>query len=69
MAVKQELQISITPEGEVKIEVKGVKGADCTEVTKEIEEALGVVTDRQYTGEYYQQEQSTQTTVKLGDDS
>lgn len=68
MAVKQELEISITPEGEVKIEVKGVKGSSCLDVTKEIEEALGVVTDREHTSEYYQQEQEQQRKIKLGND-
>lgn len=68
MAVKQELEISITPEGEVKIEVKGVKGASCLDVTKDIEEALGVVKSRENTSEYYQQEQEQQHQIKLGGD-
>jgi len=68
MAVKQELEISITPEGEVKIEVKGVKGADCLEVTKDIEEALGVVKNREHTSEYYQQPVEEKQKIKLGDE-
>ena len=68
MAVKQELEISITPEGEVKIEVKGIKGSSCVDATKEIEEALGVVKDREHTSEFYQQEQAQESKIKLGGD-
>lgn len=68
MAVKQELEISIGPDGNVQIEVKGVKGGNCTDITKEIEEALGVVSAREYTSEYYQQEQQTGIKITLGDD-
>lgn len=66
--MKQELEITITPDGEVKIEVKGVKGSSCVDLTKDIEEALGVVTDREHTSEYYQQETDQRQKIKLGDD-
>ncbi len=65
MAVKHELNISIGPDGNIEIEVKGVKGADCLAITKELEEALGVVRTREHTSEYYQQKQSQQEQVKI----
>ena len=68
MAVKQEIEFTINPDGSVGIAVKGAKGKKCTEITKEIEEALGIVTNRTYTGDYYQQEETTQTTVSVGSD-
>ena len=68
MAVKQEIEFTINPDGSVGIAVKGAKGKKCTEITKEIEEALGIVSNRTYTGEYYQQEETTQTTVSVGSD-
>ena len=68
MAVKQEIEFTINPDGSVGIAVKGAKGRKCTEITKEIEEALGIVTNRTYTGDYYQQEETTQTTVSVGSD-
>ena len=68
MAVKQEIEFTINPDGSVGIAVKGAKGKKCTEITKEIEEALGIVSNRTYTGEYYQQEETTQTTVNVGSD-
>lgn len=68
MAVKQEIEFTINPDGSVGIAVKGAKGKKCTEITKEIEEALGIVSNRTYTGDYYQQEETTQTTVNVGGD-
>ncbi len=71
MAVKQEIEFTINPDGSVGIEVKGAKGKSCMELTREIEEALGIVSNRTYTSEYYQQEETTTTTVSVGgrDDS
>lgn len=66
MAVKQEIEFTINPDGSVGITVKGAKGKSCTELTKEIEEALGIVKNREYTSEYYQQETEIQTTVSVG---
>ncbi len=56
MADKLEIDFTIDDDGNVSFEVKGVKGKKCLEITKEIEEALGVVVNREHTGEYYQQE-------------
>lgn len=55
MAKKQELEISVDDEGNVSIKVVGCTGPECVELTKEIEAALGIVTDRKKTGEFYQQ--------------
>lgn len=48
-----ELQITISPEGKVQIEVKGVQGPGCTDLTKSIEAALGDVDKRTFKAEYY----------------
>ena len=42
-----ELTIFISPEGKVRLEVDGVRGPSCLDVTKAIEESLGSVTERQ----------------------
>lgn len=55
MVDKQELEISIDDDGNVTIKVVGVAGPDCLALTKEIEEALGIVVDRQRTSDYYQE--------------
>jgi hypothetical protein len=55
MAQRKELEISISPSGEVKVQVKCVPGQACVEETKFLEAALGnKITDRQLTSEYYQ---------------
>ena len=48
----QEITVVIDKDGQVRVEVRGVKGASCLDVTKGLEEALGgQVEDRQMTPE------------------
>ncbi len=63
MAKKQEMEITIERDGKVQIHVQGVDGTSCLELTKELEEALGVVTAQEKTGEYYKEE--TGQTVRI----
>jgi hypothetical protein len=59
MAQRKELEIEITPTGEVKVLVKCVPGQACVEETKFLEEALGgEIQSRELTSEYYQQGQT-----------
>ena len=37
----QEIDVFIEPNGQVKIEVSGVKGMNCLDLTKALEDALG----------------------------
>jgi hypothetical protein len=37
----QEIEIFIDPDGKVRIQVRGIKGTACLDITKELEEALG----------------------------
>lgn len=37
----QEIEVTIGNDGQVQIQVRGVKGTQCLELTKELEEALG----------------------------
>jgi len=53
MAGKEELEIKIGKDGEVTIEVVGGDGSSCLRVTKDLEEALGIVADRQLKTEFY----------------
>ena len=68
MAVRQEIDITITPEGEVKLTVRGAPGDQCLELTKALEEELGIVVDRQKTSEFYQAEAHVADSVKVGED-
>ena len=69
---KQDIEIVISPKGEVTFEVKGVKGGACLGETKFLEQALGgdsAVVEQQRTAEYYEQvEGSNQTWVGEGKD-
>jgi hypothetical protein len=48
----QEITVVIDKNGQVSVEVRGVKGTSCLDVTKGLEEALGgQVEDRQMTPE------------------
>lgn len=65
---KQDIEIVITPKGEVTFVVKGVKGASCLDETKFLEAALGgeaAVVDQEKTGEYYEQSEGYAQAVDL----
>jgi len=49
-----EIKVIIGADGAVKIDVHGVKGVSCTELTAELEKGLGVTTEDKHTQEYYQ---------------
>ena len=67
MAVRQEIDIQIMPDGEVKLTVRGAAGEACLELTQKLEEELGVVVDRQKTSEFYQSEVGVTDIVKIGE--
>ncbi len=68
MAKRREIEFTIDDHGEVSIKVLGVTGPECERITREIEMALGMVSSRQHTSEYYQQT-DTGVTVGAGDGS
>jgi len=55
MSDMDELEIEIDAEGNVSIKVVNGDGASCVEKTKALEEALGLVEERELTAEYYQE--------------
>jgi hypothetical protein len=55
--------VKVLPDGNVKFEVKGIKGKKCIDFTKDFEEAIGEVVQRYYTSEFYQ----TESEVSLED--
>lgn len=66
MADKQELEISISNTGEVTVNVIGAKGRACMDMTKELEESLGIVTSLEKKSEFYQQNQKEDSAVHEG---
>lgn len=63
---KQEIEFVIKPDGTVEERVTGVSGPDCEKVTEAIEKALGDVTKRERTSDYYDESQSSGQTVSTG---
>lgn len=54
MSKKDELEISITSDGNVSISVIGAKGKKCLDLTKDLEEALGIVSQRDTKPQFYE---------------
>lgn len=66
----QEIEVVIGKDGNVQIEVAGVKGPGCLDITKALEEALGGdIEERNMRPEFdEEQSQGVQNTQSLGDD-
>ena len=64
MAEKVEIELLFTPDGGVKLQTRGLKGKDCLTETEALERALGTVTERQKTSEFYQQPATAKGTTR-----
>ncbi len=54
MPQKQDLEIIITQDGQIKVEVKGMKGPGCLSELEKVAQKLGEVNSQQLRPEYYQ---------------
>jgi hypothetical protein len=61
----QEMEITIDKEGRIQVKVNGAHGADCLAVTKNLEEAAGVVEERTYSPAYYEQPASEEQYTRI----
>lgn len=59
MPTKQEIEIIISPEGDVKLDVKGLKGPTCLTAIKKLADSVGELKSTNLKSEYYEQPQST----------
>jgi|GEM_PF-708120 len=64
---KTELDIAFNDDGTVSLKVKGARGRKCMELTKFLEDELGVVKERRHTPEYYQEEVHENREIKVGE--
>ncbi len=64
---KTDIIFDIDDDGNITITVEGVKGKSCEELTASLEAALGTVTAREHTSEYYQEEEKAKLKITLGD--
>ena len=51
----QLIEVTVSPQGEIKIQTKGYEGQRCQEASRFLEQALGLVTAEQKTSDYYAQ--------------
>ncbi|MBI5528421.1 MAG: DUF2997 domain-containing protein [Deltaproteobacteria bacterium] len=63
MAVKRELDVVIAPDGTIQVTTRGFKGTDCEDEVKTFEKALGTVTARRRTAEFYEKKAASKTKV------
>lgn len=63
MAEKSEIVVVITFDGEVRVETKGLTGEACLAETKGLETAVGKVTSRTKTREFYGPPAAAKTNV------
>jgi len=54
MASKEEIELIISPEGQVEFTIKGISGPNCELLAKKLAERLGVLTSWKRHAEYYQ---------------
>jgi hypothetical protein len=52
--MKNTIEVTVSPTGDINIEGVGFKGADCEQATEYLEEALGTVSKKVKKPEYHQ---------------
>lgn len=55
--MKEYIDIFIHPDGKIEMQVKGIKGRKCLDLTKDLENALGKIIGRKLTPECFQLEE------------
>ncbi|MDR3200430.1 MAG: DUF2997 domain-containing protein [Spirochaetales bacterium] len=63
MTQKTELTIHIARDGSVRIELDGARGPSCLDVTRELEESLGIVTERIKKAAFFEAEAEESVTL------
>jgi hypothetical protein len=58
--MSQLIEVTVSPQGETKIQAKGYEGQRCQEVSKFLETSLGLVTADTHTSDYYVQASAEQ---------
>lgn len=62
----EEIVIRIGKDGKINLNVAGIKGGGCKDITKALEKALGMVENTTNTGEFYEQPQTLDENQSLG---
>ena len=62
---RPEFNVTITPKGNVKVEIKGVKGQRCVELADLLKEIVGKEEQRQLTTDYYSPDGKVRVDAKV----
>jgi len=62
----KEIVIRVGKDGKINLDVLGVKGGACKDITKALERALGIVEKTETTSEYYEQPQTLEDQQSQG---
>lgn len=62
---REEVEIIINENGEIKIETKGIKGKRCEEMALSLEKVLGKIIKKERKPEYYEKEISIVNEIKI----
>ena len=60
--MSQIIEITVSPQGQTKMQTKGFSGSSCRDASKFLEEALGQRTSEKLTSEFYASQDVTQQT-------
>jgi hypothetical protein len=61
----QEMEIIIDKEGRIQVKIGGAHGADCLSLTKNLEEAVGVVEERICLPAYFEQPVNDEQYIRI----
>ncbi len=64
MPGKEEIELFISEDGELKVHTKGVKGKRCLKVSELLSKELGKVSGLKLTPEYYESDKINNTSVR-----
>ena len=64
MARREEMEIEISPSGEVKVHVKGIKGKACLNYVSVLEEIIGQLKSKTLTTEFYEPAPKTEIHIE-----
>jgi len=66
MASSHEIEITIAPDGSIKLDIKGMKGPVCAPIIGKLAQGVGEIVEEHNKPEFYQQSQPSQQQKKLG---
>lgn len=63
MANKHEIELFISEDGQLKVHIKGIKGPGCLKVLDSLSKDIGILKNKELTGEYYEKPETKDNTA------